>query len=172
MSNLTMSQHEIRDSFTQDFLGAYARTLIAFARLEFIVKLAIKDLTISMKLSPDFAAGIAAAESRRLFGSMCDYMLELHQKKYGASDEGKELGRWVERGKKLAEVRGKILHGFLTVDDDGRPVVRHTRLRGKNVYFTELSLSGVALERTHTEIDKLWVGLDARRRMWVLEAED
>jgi hypothetical protein len=168
MKNTIIIQRIMRDDFDNEFLIAYARVVIAFGRLENLVKLAIKNLAVSMKISADFTGGIAEAERQNNFSAMCDYMVKLHGDKHGENNEGDELKRWVEEAKKFAEVRNKILHGSLTIEDDGTPIVLHTKLDRKNkaVEFTEATITKDALKHMHKKLEKLWKGLNVVRQGW------
>lgn len=168
MKSPIIVQRIMRDDFDNEFLIAYARVVIAFGRLENFVKLAIKNLAVSMKISADFTGGIAEAEKQYNFSAMCDYMAKLHLDKYGESDEGKKLNEWVDQAKKYADVRNKILHGSLTIEDDGTPFVMHTKLDRKNkaVVFTDATFTTDALQHMHQKIDDLWRGLNVVRQGW------
>src|SRR5260370_18246446 len=163
---LVVASVTVRDSFTPEFLIAYARMVIAFGRLEHIVKVAIKTLRVSMKLSPDFAHGIAEAERNRNFTGQCENMAKLHRDRFGECDGELELTRWIEIATKLAAVRGKLVHGLLTIDEDGKPLVRHTRLRGDRLHFTEgnVAIDGLAVLQEKGE--GLTHGVDRKRREW------
>ncbi len=168
MENPIIVKHLMRDDFDDEFLIAYARTVIVFGRLEYTVKLAIKNLAVSMKISADFTNGIAEAEKQYNFSAMCDYMVKLHMEKYGESDEGNELKKWVEQAKKFADVRNRILHGSLTIEDDGTPIVMHTKLdrKSKAVEFTEATITKEALQHMHMKTEGLWKGLNVVRQGW------
>jgi hypothetical protein len=163
---LVIASVTVRDSFTPEFLDAYARMVIAFGRLEHIVKLTIKTFRVSMKLSPDFMHGIAEAERHKNFAAQCENMAKLHRQRFGECDDGFELRRWIEIATKLAIARGKVVHGLLTIDDDGKPLVRHTRLRGESLHFTEMNVSTDGLAALREKVEGLTHWLDGKRREW------
>ena len=168
MENPIIVKRIIRDDFDNEFLIAYARVVVAFGRLEYTVKLAIKNLAVSLKISADFTNGISEAERQYQFSAMCDYVAKLHLEKYGEGEEGKELKKWVEQAKKFADVRNKILHGSLTIEDDGTPIVMHTKRdkKSKTVVFTYATLTTEALQHMQTKIENLWRGLHTVRAEW------
>jgi hypothetical protein len=54
-----------------DLDNEFLTAMPAFGRLEATVKLAIRTLAVSMRISCDFTAGIARAEKQCKFGKMC-----------------------------------------------------------------------------------------------------
>lgn len=156
----------VRDNFSEEFLAAFARMVIAFGRLEHTIKITIKTLRVALKLSPDFMHGIAEAERKKLFTLMLDDIAYLHRQKFGECDEGRELEQWIHIAKKLAIARGKVVHGLLTIDDNAKPVVRHMRLRGKTLDFTEMSVSVAGLTALEKRIEALTRSLHQKQREW------
>jgi hypothetical protein len=163
---------EIRDDFDDDFLIAYAWMIITFGRLEGEVKRAIKNLTISMGQKSNFAAGIAEAEGKHIVTAMCTHMLELHRSKYGECDEGKVIAEWVRRATLYINERNRIVHGTLTTEDDGTPMVLHTRLdrKSKAVTFNELTIRTETLKKMHENVAGLVQWLHAARQPWAKPA--
>jgi hypothetical protein len=168
MKNPILIARKIRDNFDNDFLYTYARMVIAFGRLEGEVKRAIKNLAVSMNLSADFTSGMIEAEKQYVLSAMCDHMLKLHRQKFGHCDEGTQLAEWVRQAKDFAEVRNRIVHGTLTTENDGKPLVMHTRIdrKTRTIEFNELSLSTAGLQAMHEKVSGLWQGLNAIRQAW------
>jgi hypothetical protein len=159
---------EIRDDFDNDFLIAYAWMVITFGRLEGEVKRAIKNLAVSTNRKTNFAAGIAEAEAKHMVTAMCTHMLKLHGKKYGECEEGKLVGEWVRQATLYINERNRIVHGTLTTEDDGTPVVLHTRLdrKANAVTFNELTIRTEALKKLHDNVAELVQWLHVARQRW------
>jgi hypothetical protein len=123
---MMVQRYDMNVDLPEDYLLAYARMVIWFGRLEGSIKLAIKNLAVSLKISTSFMEGLREAEMRRNFGTMCDYVLELHRRKYGDSQPGRELADFIEHLKKLADHRNHFVHGQWTIDQ-GKVIVLHSK---------------------------------------------
>ena len=95
-----MSQRTpIRDDFPDTFYPALARLVVAFGRVEYIVKLTIKSL-----LDQGFTPGMTKAESLRAFRDQCKQAKRYADEKL-PSEQAETYGKLLDCALALAEQR-------------------------------------------------------------------
>jgi hypothetical protein len=158
--------YEMNVELPQDYLLAIANMVVSFGRLEGAVKLAIKNLAVSLKISANFMEGLREAEMRRQFGCMCDHMLKLYRQKYGECKEGTELAEFVEYLKGLAEHRNHFVHGQWTINR-GKVIVLHSKWTKKaGLRSTGDMVPIEALHNLNDMVVKSWLALQTARKEW------
>ncbi len=138
--------------------------MIEFGRLEYLIKLCVKDLA-----GQGFGEGMVMAESKRQFETLCKDV-----KKRGAEvleqAQAENLAILINQALALAEYRNDTVHAFWTVDQ-GQPLRVRPKLekatravnwdRGRPVSLEELQ------SKAH-EIRELRRGLHAEKKEWSL----
>lgn len=158
--------YEMNVDLPKEYLLAIAKIVVSFGRLEGAIKLAIKNLAISLKISTNFMEGLREAEMKRQFASMADHMLDLHRRKYGTNDEGKQLAEFVEYLKGLAEHRNHFVHGQWTINR-GKVVVLHSKWTKKaGLKSTGDVVPIESLHNLHDMVVKSWLTLQTARKEW------
>ena len=105
----------VKDDFPPGFHEALGRLAVAFARVEYLTKLAVKSLS-----GKGFTAGMEHAESQRQFGNLCREAKKLATYRLPEPQAATFCGL-IDEALKLAIERNDNLHALWTTDDAGRP---------------------------------------------------
>ncbi len=149
------------DNFPPGFYEEIGRLVIAFGRIEYILKLSIKTL-----IGEGFTKGMSEAESTRLFCKLCDRAIELAEKKL-AETKRDDFIRIVTEIKNLAESRNDTIHAFW----NGEPFLRIRLKWNKGKKDIEWLESNIPLEELiikREELEKLVYQLNSQRSSWGL----
>lgn len=103
---------EIRSDFHPLFYDELGRLAVAIGRIEYALKLCIKDLK-----GEGFTAGMLFAEGIRGFSDLCSKVIELSEAKYKEPDRTFFRGV-VETIKELGGERNDMIHAMWTVTKD------------------------------------------------------
>ena len=99
---------EIRDDFPDTFFPALARLVVAFGRVEYLIKLTIKSL-----LGQGFTPGMTEAERERAFSDLCIRAKECADEKL-PSEQAETYGKLLDCARALAEQRNEHVHAYWT----------------------------------------------------------
>lgn len=158
-----MQNFPIKDDFPPRFYDEFARLVVAFGRIEYLIKLCVKDL-----LAEGFTQGMAGAESQRQFSELCK------KAKQGAGDklsqtQASAFFELIERAEALAEFRNDSVHALWTTDPNGQPL----RIRpkwAKTTKSVDWSRSHVVLlsevQSNREQIERLYQALEVERKTW------
>jgi hypothetical protein len=153
----------IKNDFPHDFYDEFARFVIAFGRLEYLIKLCIKDL-----LGQGFVQGMAMAEGTVQFRNLCKKAIEKlneSRERLGlGQDQVDAFSKLIEDAVDVADYRNDTIHAAWTTDSNGQPM----RIRpkkgtdGKNpsversrvVLVTEIREQRNRSERLYEDLDK------------------
>ena len=150
----------VKDDFPDGFYEAFARVIIEFGRLEYLLKLCIKDIH-----AKGFDQGMLEAESKRQFEVLCRHA-NANGRKYLTSDEADAFDLFIEEARKLADYRNDTVHAFWTVEN-GSPVrIRPIKKDGAVDWSLGGAVSVEELDNTAREIQKLCSKLDESRLAW------
>jgi hypothetical protein len=145
---------------------AFARLILEFGRLEYLIKLCIKDMH-----GRGFTEGMIEAESQRQFKSLCEYAKRLAHEKL-TSAEAVAFVEILEAAIELAEYRNDTVHAYWTIEDDAPLRVRQ-RLNRKTAavdWSRARTVSVGELTSSADQIRNLWVRLNLARKEWSVRA--
>ena len=108
-----MQSLPVKDDFPPGFYEEFARLVVAFGRLEYLIKLCIKDLS-----NKGFTEGMVEAESIRQFRDLCEKAEALAKGKLNQSQVATLLNQAIE----LAEFRHDTVHASWTTNPQGAPL--------------------------------------------------
>ncbi len=158
--------YDMSKDLPEEYLLAYARMVIWFGRLEGAVKLAIKNLAVSLDINKSFMDGLEEAEKKQRYYSMCDYIFVLHRRKYGECPETDGLVSLIKHLKKLADHRNHFVHSQWTVDD-GKVIVLHSKWTKKaGLRSTRHVVPVESLYALRENIENAWREVHAARYGW------
>ena len=157
-----MSQRTpIRDDFPDTFYPALARLVVAFGRVEYIVKLTIKSL-----LDQGFTPGMTKAESLRAFRDQCKQAKRYADEKL-PSEQAETYGKLLDCALALAEQRNDHVHALWTTED-GQP--KRYRLyydtNKKALGSRNRVVTPEELDRTAAEMQSLVDEIQQMRKTW------
>lgn len=162
-----MRDFPIKDDFPPEFYDELARLVVGFGRIEYLIKLCVKDL-----LAEGFTQGMVEAESQLQFSELCKKATQQAGKKL-CPGEASAFSDLIGQAEVLAEFRNDTVHAAWTTDSDGQPL----RLRPKR----DKSTKSVDWRRSHLvplseiqskreEIERLYQALEAERKTWSISA--
>ena len=151
----------VKDNFPDDFYEEYARLVIAFGRLEYIIKLCFKSLH-----GQGFKKGMEQAESKRQFTELCE---EVIKKAREELDQSGRLCDLIERAKKLADYRNDTIHAMWTTDSNGQPYRVRPKLERLDkkrslLNWRNQTVPVSKLRSKREKIENLWQALDVERK--------
>lgn len=153
----------VKDDFPPRFYDEFARLVIAFGRIEYLIKLCVKDL-----LAEGFTKGMTEAENQRPFCDLCTEAKKQAGKKL-SDMQASAFSGLIERAEALAEFRNDAVHALWTTDPNGQPL----RIRPKWDKATKSvawSRSTVVLlneiQSSREQIERLYQALEAERETW------
>lgn len=159
-----MQPFPIKNNFPIGFYEEFASFIIAFGRLDYLIKLCLKDL-----IANGFTKGMVDAESTKQFSALCDKVKKLACKNQELSQIKIDiLFKLIDQAKKIADFRNNIVHGLWTTDSNGQPFL--IRPKWNNNLKSVDWYSGVVLlidiENNRKKIEDLYQELDTVRRKW------
>ena len=162
------------DSFLDGFDKAFARLILEFGRLEYLVKLCIKDLH-----GRGFTAGMLKAEqSPRQFRALCNDAKREGSNKLTA-DEASAFEEMIDSALELADYRNDTVHAYWTMEDNApmriRPLFnRKTKdvdwSRARSVSVEELSSKCGAIRRLREHLNRsrlVWSVRASKESAWL-----
>ena len=162
-----MQLFPVRDDFPPRFYEELARLVVAFGRLEYLIKLCVKDLR-----AEGFTKGMAEAESRHQFSCLCKVSKQQAGQKL-TQTQANAFSGLIDQAEALADFRHDIIHALWTTDSDGRPL----RIRPKwnnSTRSVDWSRShGVLvseLQSKREQLEHLYQALEAERKTWLTSA--
>lgn len=151
----------VRDNFPPGFYEEFARLVVAFGRLEYLIKLCVKDL-----VDNGFTKGMVEAESHRQFSELCEKAKELANGKLNQI----QFSSLLDQAIALAEFRNDTVHASWTTDPKGAPL----RIRpkwdksAKSVdWRRSTDVPPLELQKKREQIEDLYQALEAERKTWV-----
>jgi hypothetical protein len=167
MSEL-MQTFDVNDDFPPLFYVEFGRLVVVFGRLEYLIKLCIKDL-----LAEGFSEGMAMAESPIQISRIRDLAKQQAGEKL-SQEQASAFSKLIDQAKPLSEFRNDTVHAFWTTDN-GQPLrIRPKLVKGtKSVMATNsvdwsrskpIPLS--EFQRVRKKIESLYQDLAAERKTW------
>jgi hypothetical protein len=154
-----MRELPVRDDFPVGFCEQLGSLFIEFGRLEYLLKLCIKDLTDS-----GFTSGMVEAEHNQ-FSTLCKEAKKWAQSKLEANKAG-AASKLFDEAETLGNERNDCVHAFWTTNKDGVPL----RIRPKKSDPIDWSRTRTVtldeLRHTYEKIKQLCRALDKERLTW------
>lgn len=162
-----MQDFPIKDDFPREFYDEFARLVVASGRIEYLIKLCVKDL-----LGKGFTRGMVEAESRRQFSELCKEAKEQANAKL-CPEQASAFSELIGQAEALAEFRNDTVHAAWTTDSNGQPL----RIRPKwdkatkSVGWTGSRVVLLSEIKSKREtIEHLYQALEAERQIWPTSA--
>ena len=159
-----MKEIDKRDNFPMEFYEELARLTVAFGRVEYMIKLCIKSLR-----GKGFTAGMAHAESKRQFKTLCDEAKNQANAELSAA-QARAFCDLINRAKDLGDYRNDSIHALWTTDESSGEPLRVRPKWDKKSKSVDWSLSGPVavtdLQDKRKEMEKLFSDLVTERRAW------
>ncbi len=156
-----------KNYFPRGFYSAYAKLVIEFGRLEYLIKLCIKDMH-----GQGFTQGMIEAESKRQFSALCRYAMELAADTL-TSHETDAFEQIIEKAALLADYRNDSIHAYWTVEK-GEPLRVRPKWDKKSRSINwdrDGPVSVLELRQKYQQTRNLWERLDAERKKWSVRSE-
>jgi hypothetical protein len=112
LGNMREKVITVRDDFPPGFYEALGSFAVAFGRVEYEIKLAVKSLSGS-----GFHAGMVQAESSRHFHALCTMARKLATKRL-SEPQLLEFTSLIDKAVELASERNDNLHAFWTAESE------------------------------------------------------
>jgi hypothetical protein len=159
-----MQNLAIKNDFPHDFYDEFARFVIAFGRLEYLIKLCVKDL-----LGKGFAQGMATAEGPA-FRGLCEKAIEALKDSHERlnQDQVDASTKLINDALEVADYRNDTIHAAWTTDSNGQPMRIRPKKGGKNSPNWERSCVVLVTEirEQRNRSERLYEDLDKARRTW------
>jgi hypothetical protein len=160
-----VQQIPIKDGFEPSFYDEIGRLVVAFGRLEYLVKLCVKSL-----LGQGFKKGMVYAESKRQFRELCKEAKKLANSELSDID-AKHFSDIIDHVLQLAEERNDTVHALWTATSNEAPL----RIRPEwdkqtnNVKWDKGQVVPLLKLRDYRQkMEKIYRELDQMRRAWPL----
>ncbi|MBM3570356.1 MAG: hypothetical protein FJX46_16555 [Alphaproteobacteria bacterium] len=155
----------IRDDFEPQFFCEMGRLVVAAGRLEFVLKLCLKQL-----LNEGFTDGMLEAEQNRQLSSLCDEVSK-EAKRELSPELFDNLSGVIAQIRRLAEQRNDMVHAMWTNTDSREPFRVRPELSGKkDSKFVDWSKTELVplndLRQIRLQLEEMWAALQCQRKMW------
>jgi hypothetical protein len=153
---------EVRDDFPAGFHDALGRFAVAFGRVEYEIKLAVKSLS-----GKKFSEGMVDAESSGAFGRLCRKAKQYANKKLD-DPQLSTFHKLMDAALKLAPDRNDTLHAMWTTDGQGEAVRYRPYLgrKQRNLKWRSRPVPLAELHRLEAELLQLWKDIRAQKKAW------
>lgn len=157
----------VRDDFEPLFFDEVGRLVVAAGRIEYELKLCIKDLR-----GAGFTAGMLEAEQVRHLSDLCDEVSKSAKAKLEPEPLRKFLLLICEI-RVLAEHRNDTVHALWTATDTREPLRVRPEIKGKkatkSVNWSKTKLMPLnELRKVRRQLEDAYVSLQCQRNTWVL----
>jgi hypothetical protein len=144
------------------------RLVVAFGRLEYLIKLCVKDVT-----RRGFTRGMIEAKSERQFNKLCERAKKLAIK-HLTHDAANQFCQVIDYVRKLANERNDAVHALWTTDDKGKPL----RIRPqwnkstKTVDWENRVVELAELQTLRQQMEEIYSKLDSERKRWSKDQQE
>jgi hypothetical protein len=155
----------VKDDFEPSFYDEIGRLVVAFGRLEYLVKLCVKTLS-----KQGFTKGMVHAESKRQFTTLCEEAKTLADSKLSGTD-AKRFSAIIDRILQLADERNDVVHALWTAASSGVPLRIRPKWdkQTKGVKWDKSQLVPLLeLRNCRQRMEEIFYELDQWRRTWPL----
>lgn len=158
-----MQDVPVKDDFPSEFYEEFAYLIIAFGRLEYLIKLCFKDL-----FDKGFTKGMVEAEGRRQFSELCKNAKALANVKLSQSQVA-TFSKLLDQAMALAEFRNDTVHALWTAGPKGK-LLRIRPKWDKSTESVDWSRSTdvplCEFQKKRKQIEDLYQDLDEARKTW------
>ena len=159
-----MREFPVKDNFPDDFYEALGRVIVAFGRLEYVIKLTVKSL-----MAEGFTLGMAHAESRAAFHRLCNRAKELGNKRL-PTDKATRFTALIDRAISLAPKRNDNSHACWTTDNDATPLrlrpFWNTRTDPSQLEWRTRTVTPEELCQIAADMNAVYRDLQQERKTW------
>ena len=159
-----MQAFDIKNNFPDDFYDALGRLVVAFGRVEYVIKLTVKSLS-----AEGFTRGMAHAESQRTFRLLCKRAKELGNDRL-PSDKAAQFTALIDQAITLAPQRNDNTHSCWTTDNQATPLrlrsFWNTRTDPKQLEWRSRTVMPDELRQIAAAMDALYRALQQERKTW------
>ncbi len=157
-----MRRVTVRDNFPPEFYDELAQLVVAFGRVEYVIKLCVKSIS-----GQGFTKGMAHAESRGQFRRLCNRAKELATQKLPPS-QATRFNALIDKALKLAQERNDNTHALWTTDQYQNPVRYRPfwNRKTKDLEWRSGQVTAHELRAIHEEMHRLFHALDTERKSW------
>jgi hypothetical protein len=155
----------VRDDFEPLFYDEIGRLVVAAGRVEYVLKLCLKQL-----VGKGFTAGIFEAEEVRHLAPLCDEV-EKHAKSKLNGDQQKNFCAVIDTIRLLADERNDAVHALWTTTESREPLRVRPQLKGKkgsrSVDWSRTEVVSLGeLRRVRRQLEDAHASLQDRRNTW------
>lgn len=156
----------VRDDFEPLFFDEVGRLVVAAGRVEYVLKLCLKQLVGS-----GFAPGMLEAEQVRHLSSLCDKVAE-HAKKKLNGQQQTNFCTLIDKIKTLACQRNDTVHALWTTTDSReplrvRPELKKGKKGSKSVGWSKTKVVSLdELRRVRRQLEDAYASLQCQRKTW------
>ena len=155
----------VRDDFEPLFFDEVGRLVVAAGRVEYVLKLCLKQL-----LGKGFTTGMLEAEKVRHLSSLCDEVSGLARSKLSTKQQ-KEFCALIETIKALAKQRNDVVHALWTTTTSREPRRVRPQLKGKKgsetVDWSKTEVVSLTkLLKVRRQLEDAYASLQGQREMW------
>jgi hypothetical protein len=154
----------VNDDFPPGFYEEFARLVIAFGRLDYLIKLCVKDLS-----AEGFTRGMLEAESQVQFCKLCEKAKErAGQSQKLSQTQTHDFSELIDQAEVLADFRNDTVHALWTTKNGQSLRIRPKLVkvpksvdwsRGRVVLLNEI-------HRTRRQIERLYQDSELQRKTW------
>lgn len=157
-----MRRVTVRDKFPREFYDELAQLVVAFGRVEYVIKLCVKSLS-----GEGFTKGMAHAESRGQFRRLCNRAKELATQKLPPS-QAASFNILIDKALKLAQERNDNTHALWTTDQYQKPVRYRPfwNTKTKDLEWRSGQVTAQELQGIQKKMHRLFRTLDKERKSW------
>lgn len=154
-----------RDDFAPIFFDEIGRLVVAAGRVEYVLKLCLKQL-----MGNGFTAGMLEAEKVRHLSSLCDEVA-LRAKGKLDSQQQATFCPLIDRIKALAPSRNDAVHAFWTTTDSREPLRIRPELKArghnKSVAWSKTKVVPLSnLQKLRRQFEDAYKALEHQRKTW------
>jgi hypothetical protein len=158
-----MQLFRIRDDFPCRFYEEVGRLAVAFGRLEYLIKLCLKNL-----VDEGFTRGMAEAESQRQFSTLCKQAKQRAYERLN-QEQARAFSALLDQATNLANTRNDVIHALWTTDPAGEPLrirPRWDKARSSVDWSSSHVVPMNLIQDTRSQIDNLYRELETLRKRW------
>jgi hypothetical protein len=156
----------VRDDFEPHFFDEVGRLVIVSGRVEYVLKLCLKQL-----LGNGFTAGMLEAEKVRHLSSLCDEVAK-HANQKLKSQQWEKFRTLIDKIRALANQRNDTVHALWTTTDSREPLRVRPQLKGKkgakSVDWSKTKVVSLdELGEIRRQLEDAYASLQCQRKTWV-----
>jgi hypothetical protein len=158
--------YEMGKDLPGDYLLAIGRVVVSFARLEGCVKLAIKNLSVALKISSSFLEGLQQAEEKYTFAAMVEHLEKLYRCRF-PNDTSNEIEQLIMHLKYLADHRNRMVHSQWAMDGTEVIILSSKFTKKGGLRSNRFVVPLPTIHELNRQLGEAWKVLNVIRQKWV-----